>query len=196
MTDHRIQGVLHSRGEIAERVRQLGEMIASDRADAEEVHVVGVLKGAFVFMADLGRAIAESGGPPIRYHFVKASAYGGSVKANGETDRQVSVELIPQGIRGKKVIVVEDILDQGFTLRRLCDVLVAEQGAASIDLCVLLVKQLESPTPEVAANRSDLEVRYSGFEIPDRWVAGYGLDVNEEFRELPDVVVVKEEVFV
>ncbi|OGV67152.1 MAG: hypothetical protein A3K19_10680 [Lentisphaerae bacterium RIFOXYB12_FULL_65_16] len=191
----RIEKTLISEERVQRRVAELGAEIARDFADHDTVHMIGVLKGAFVFMADLGRAVWKAGGPDVRYDFVRASTYGTAVKSAGEVAREVRVEMVPSKLDGKDVILVEDILDQGFTLARIRAFLLQECGARSVKLCVLLDKELAHPSAQVQAVRRELVPDYTGFRVPDRWVAGCGLDVAEEFRALPEVVVVREEFY-
>ncbi len=190
--DPRLEWVLISPERIAARVEQLGARIARDFASRDELHLVAVLKGAWVFLADLGRAIRRAGGPPAWYHFLRASTYGQEIKGADERSRQVRLEGIPPSLRGADVLIVEDILDQGFTLAAIRNALLEQHGVRSVRLCVLLSKVLDSPSPEVARLRRELVPDYVGFEVPDRWLAGYGLDVAEEFRDLPYVAVVDE----
>ena len=194
LPDKRLERVLISERAIRARLKVLARRIVADSAGRPCVHLVGVLKGAVVFMADLGREIRKAGGPPVRFGFVRARAYGAVLKGTGETTREVRVDLMPDGVRGSDVLLVEDILDQGFTLERVRDLLL-DEGARSVQLCVLLNKQLAAPTPQVRALRERLIPDYEGFRIPDRWVAGYGLDAKEEFRELPYVAIVREEYY-
>ena len=116
------------------------------------------------------------------------------MKQSGETERQVAITGLPADIQGDHIVLVEDILDQGFTLSAIRQRLLAE-GAASVRVCVFLDKQLESPTPAVRKVRAELIPDYVGFAVPDRWVVGYGLDVDEEFRDLPYVAIAREEYF-
>lgn len=193
--DPALERILLSADRIATRIDELAAQVAADYADCTCLHLIGVLKGAFVFMADLGRAIRRAGGPPLVYDFVKASTYGESIKKQGETHRKTQIEGLPRSIRNADVILVEDILDQGFTLAGLRDAIVRDGGVRSARVCVLLDKQLEVPTEEVTAIRRTIRPDYVGFTVPDRWVAGYGLDVNESYRELPYVAVVREHHF-
>jgi hypoxanthine phosphoribosyltransferase len=191
----RIERTLIGEADVRRRTEELGAEIARDFAGQDTVHMVGVLKGAFVFMADLGRAVWKAGGPDVRYDFIRASAYGVAVKGGGERARAVRLDMVPTGLDGKDVLLIEDILDQGFTLAHIRDYLGKECGARSVKLCVLLDKDLSCPSAQVQAVRRRLVPDYTGFRIPDRWVAGCGLDVAEEFRALPEVVVVREEFY-
>lgn len=193
--DPRIECVLLDEETIRARIRELAETIAEDLAGHEEVTMLGVLKGAVVFMSDLVRELRAVGGPSVRFEFVRARTYGTEIKASGETERTVSVDWLGVDLAGKDVLLVEDILDQGFTLARIREMLLNEMGVQSVRICVLLDKQLGHPTPAVKELRRTLPVDYHGFKIPDRWVAGYGLDVREEFRDLPCVVIVRESCF-
>ena len=193
--DARLDSILLSPRQLANRMRELGIKIAGDYAAVERLHVLGVLKGAFVFMADLGRCVRQAGGPATEFHFIRTVTYGDAIKGPGETDRCVRIEGMTQSLRGCDVLLVEDILDQGFTLSALRRHLVEDHGVLSVRLCVLLSKCLDAPTPSVAHLREMLIPDYIGFEVPDRWVAGYGLDVNEEFRDLPYIATVREEFF-
>ncbi|MBT3376116.1 MAG: hypoxanthine phosphoribosyltransferase [Lentisphaerae bacterium] len=194
-SDPRIESVLLDAAAIRARIREMAQAIAGDLSGHDEITLLGVLKGAFVFMSDLGRELREAGGPSVRFEFVRAKTYGAAIKGTGETERTVSVDWLGADLAGKDVVLVEDILDQGFTLAHIRELLLTEVGVKSVRICVLLDKQLDCPTPAVRALRETLPVDYHGFRVPDRWVAGYGLDVAEEFRELPCVIVVRESCF-
>ncbi|MCK5806716.1 MAG: hypoxanthine phosphoribosyltransferase [Lentisphaeria bacterium] len=201
MTDHlpandpRFESILLSAEQIAARIREIAATIAADYADTRSLHLLGVLKGACIFLADLGREIRRADGPSIQYEFIRASTYAGGIKEKHETSRPVAIASMPESLRGQDVLIVEDILDQGFTLHEIRRTLLDEMGARSVRICVLLNKQLDTPTPEVADLRERLVPDYVGFDVPDRWVAGYGLDIEEEFRDLPYVAIVREEQF-
>ena len=157
------------------RVNALGAEIAHDYAGARPV-LVGVLNGALVFMADLMRAIDL----PLEYYAVAASSYTG-------TESTGSVEIIKPldaDVSGRDVIVVEDIVDTGLTLDRLLQDLRAAQPA-SIAVCTLLNK----PSRRVV----DVSIKYVGFEIPNEFVVGYGLDYNQQYRNLPYVATLAPE---
>lgn len=190
----RIEGILLSEKRIKQRVRILAEKICRNYKGIKELNIVIILKGAFVFAADLGREIHKSGGPEIKYHFIKASTYGKEIKDSGEIKRKVKIELEPKDIKGKNVLLLEDIVDQGFTLFEIQKYLL-NQKVSSLKTCVLLNKILMKPTEEVKKLRKKLVLDYVGFEIPDRWIAGYGIDAGEDFRHLPCVVIVKEKYY-
>jgi len=187
----RVDRVLIPEGFIRQRVAALASHICVDYADADELSFVVVLKGAFVFAADLGREIHKHGGPEVRYHFLKSRTYGREVKRSGETEREVEIELAPSGIKAENVLLIEDIVDQGFTLSKIVRSM-KQQGVGSIRVCALLRKALEKPSEEVRELRDGLTLHYLGFEVPDRWIAGYGIDAGEDFRNLPFIVAVRE----
>ena len=192
--DPRLERILIDEAQIEARLAGLAREILADAVGAQRLRLVGVLKGGWMFLADLARAIRRQNGPHVLYEFIRASTYGAEVKQSGETERQVAITGLPADIQGDHIVLVEDILDQGFTLSAIRQRLLAE-GAASVRVCVFLDKQLESPTPAVRKVRAELIPDYVGFAVPDRWVVGYGLDVDEEFRDLPYVAIAREEYF-
>jgi hypoxanthine phosphoribosyltransferase len=166
--------VMISAEQIADRVRQLAAQISADYAGKQPL-MVGVLKGAWVLMADLVRQLTI----PVRCDFVRVTSYGMGTETSGEPTLLLDV-LEPMA--GADVLVVDDILDTGISVAWLLDHL-RKKNPASLRLCVLLDK----------AERRRVPVRadYVGFSIPDRFVVGYGLDCGEQFRELPFVGHVK-----
>jgi len=151
------------------RVAELGREIQADHA-GKPLTLVGVLKGSFVFLADLARAIDL----PMEVEFIGASSYEGS-----DTTGEVRITRdLSRPVEGRHVVLVEDILDTGLTLRRLLDVL-SSHRPASLKVCVLLEKP--------ARARVKIPVDYRGFEIADAFVVGYGLDHAEMYRNLPYV---------
>jgi hypoxanthine phosphoribosyltransferase len=187
----RIDRVLVPEKHIQARVRELAARIGRDHSEAERLTALIVLDGAVVFAADLGRQVHRLGGPEIDYDFIKTRTYGDEIKRDGETDREVQILVEPRCLTGKHVLIVEDIVDQGFTLPRIQES-VREQEPASLATCALLSKRLEHPTEPVRKQRERLVLDYVGFDVPDRWVAGYGIDVRGDFRELPFIVAVNE----
>jgi hypoxanthine phosphoribosyltransferase len=164
--------VVLSEREIQERVLQLGATISTDYAGRDLV-LVGVLKGAVIFLADLVRAIRI----PLTFDFVGVSSYGSGATSSG---RPVVTKDVKMDLAGRDVLLVEDILDTGATLRFLFDLLRAH-GPASLEACCFLAKDLPRP-PESPA------VRYVGFRVPaEFFVVGYGLDHDEHYRELRHV---------
>ena len=161
--------------EIRDRIAELGAEIAADYADSPPL-LVGVLKGAFVFMADLARAIRL----PVEIDFMAVSSYGASTRSSGVVRIVKDLDI---DLQGRRVILVEDIVDSGLTLTYLRRNLLAREPA-SLDVCALFVRQGNQKTQE--------ELRYVGFEIPPAFVLGYGLDVAERYRNLPYVCEFRE----
>jgi len=166
--------ILFSASDIRRRVRQLGRQITADHAGGSPV-LVSILKGGAVFLSDLIRQIPL----PVRVDFMSISAYGGDSEASGGVVR--ILKDLDQPIGGEHVIVVEDIVDTGLTLSYLLSAL-EERGPASIEVCTLLDK--------TARRIPVVPIRYQGFECPDRFVVGYGLDFAERYRNLPDILEV------
>ena len=195
--DPRVDYVLLSEDEIRRRVAGLAREIAAAYPPDRGLYVLAVLTGAFVFAADLARELRRACVAPTRYGFVKSRTYGSNVRGPDAElgGLAVSVDYMPSDLRGQHVLLVDDILDQGVTLARLAELLRGEGGAASLKTCVLLRKELVHTVPSASGNSDRLAVDYVGFDVPDRWVAGYGLDAAGEFRDYPCVVVVKEECF-
>ncbi len=161
--------VLISEDAIARRVGDLAAAISRDHAAVDDLVLVGVLKGAFIFMADLARRLTI----PRTVEFIAVSSYGAGSRSTGEVRLVMDVR---SELAGKHVLVVEDIVDTGHTLDYLLRLLRA-RGAASVEACVLVRKPDRAEVP--------VEIRYLGFDIPDRWVVGYGLDLGEMGRTLP-----------
>ena len=164
--------VLLSRDAIRDRVFAMGREISRDYA-GREPHLVGVLKGACTFMTDLARAIEI----PITMDFIAVSSYGAATKTSGEVRL---VKDLDQGLEGRDLIVIEDIVDTGLTLNYLLNVLRA-RGPRTVKVAALLSK----PSRRLVEVQAD----YVGFTIDDHFVVGYGLDYNERYRSLPDIVV-------
>ncbi len=176
--DKDIERVLFSEEELKQRVRELGAQITADYAGKEPL-LVSVLRGSYIFMADLTRSIDL----PCTVDFMSVSSYGSGTKSSGQV--QITKDL-SDDIEGRDVIVVEDILDSGNTLYYLLQILQARKPA-SVRLCTLLDKP-DRRVKEVA-------VSYSGFTIPDAFVVGYGLDYAEKYRNLPYIGILKPEVY-
>ena len=173
-----IQEVLFSEQQLADKVAELGARISADYEDKNPL-VVSVLKGSYVFMADLTRKITI----PCNVDFMAVSSYGAGTKTTGEVQ---IIKDIGSKIDGRHLIIVEDILDSGVTLSFLMKILKA-RGAASIRLCTLLSK------PE--RRRVDVPVDYLGFAIPDAFVVGSGLDYAEKYRNPPYIGILKSSVY-
>jgi hypoxanthine phosphoribosyltransferase len=167
--------VLFSKEVIDRRVRELADAISHDYAGRELV-VVGVLKGAFIFMADLIRALRI----PCKVDFTQLASYGSGTVSSGDIVIKKDIGL---PIDGRDVLIVEDIVDTGLTLSFLVAAL-KERAPRSLKVCVFLDKKMRRKVP--------FEADYTGFAIDDGFVVGYGLDFNEQARFLPDVYVIKE----
>jgi hypoxanthine phosphoribosyltransferase len=166
--------MLFSEEQIASRVRDLGAQIERDHR-GKELILVGVLKGAFVFLGDLARAIDL----PLAVDFINLSSYGEATESSGVV--KITSDL-SRPIEGKHVIIVEDIVDTGLTMRYLLDNL-ATRHPASVKICALLQKPSRA--------RTRIPIHYLGFTAPDLFVVGYGLDAGEKFRNVPFIGVVK-----
>lgn len=173
-----IQQVMYSEEQIQAKVRELGENISRDFAGRNPL-VICVLKGAFIFMADLVKNVTI----PLEIDFMAVSSYGQSTKSSGVVkimkDLDVSVE-------GRDVLIVEDIIDSGLTLSYLIDVL-ERRNALSVTIVTLFDKP--------GRRTVELEPDYKGFTIPDAFIVGYGLDYAEKYRNLPFIGVLKKEVY-
>lgn len=168
--DADIEEVLIPAGRIAARISELAAQIDADYVDREPM-LVGVLKGAVMFMSDLSRALER----PSTMEFMAVSSYGGSTKTSGVVR---ILKDLDRDVAGKDVLIVEDIIDSGLTLSWLMKNLAARQPA-SIEVVALLRK------PD--AVKVDVPVKYVGFDIANEFVVGYGLDYGERYRDLPDI---------
>lgn len=175
-----IAKVLISEEQIQKRVREMGAEIARDYAGKNPT-MICILKGAVMFYTDLLRSIPV----PLTMDFMAVSSYGNSTKSSGEVEIRKDLST---SIENKHVIIVEDIVDSGFTLSYLSRML-ASRGAASIRLATLLDKPARR-APGIA-----LKSDYSGFVVGDEFVVGYGLDYAEQYRNLPYIGVLKPEVY-
>ena len=173
-----VKEVLISSGEIEEKVRQIGARITEDY-EGEKPLLIGILRGAVVIMSDLMRNIDLQ----CELDFMDISSYGTGTSSSGVVRILKDLE---EDITDRHVLIVEDIIDTGLTLSYLMRSLRA-RSPASLEICALLSKP--------SRRRADLEVRYLGFEVPDEFVVGYGLDYAGAYRNLPDICVLKPEVF-
>ncbi len=170
-----IDKVLITEDEIADKIASLAKQITEDYR-GKDLLLVGVLKGAFVFMSDLAREVQL----PIEFDFMAVSSYGSSTKSSGVVR---ILKDLDYEITGRHVLLVEDIIDSGLTISYLLRYLEARQPA-SLEICSLFWKKGEQAVP--------LDVKYPGFEIPPVFVVGYGLDHAERYRNLPYIGVLKE----
>ncbi len=162
--------IILSPEKIKERVKGLGEQITTDYQQKDLV-VIGILKGAFIFMADLVRNIDL----PMKMDFVRLQSYGSSTESSGQISITKDVEL---SLKDKHVLVVEDIIDTGYTLKYLKEMLKLHD-TASVRLCCLIDKK--------ERRKVDIEADYVGFEIERGFLVGYGLDYDEQYRQLPGI---------
>ena len=169
---HPLETVL-TPAQIQNRVRELGQQIS--REMGPDTILLGILKGAFVFMGDLARAMTV----PVQVDFVRLASYGADSVSCGTITMSKAPEL---ELKGKRVLVVEDIVDTGRTVRWLLERL-ADLGAAQVKVCTFIDK------PE--RRELDLDIDYVGFRVPQGFLVGYGLDYNECYRQLPGVYEVK-----
>ena len=170
--------VLHTPEEIAKRVAELGAEISREYAGRDLV-LVSVLKGGVVFLADLTRAITI----PHAYDMIGASSYGSSTTTSGQVTITKDVDT---NLLNRDVLLIEDIFDTGHTLRVVCNLL-RLHNPRSLEVCALLVKNKKRD--------HDIPVKFSGFEIPNEFVVGYGLDYAEHYRNLPCIGILKPEIY-
>jgi hypoxanthine phosphoribosyltransferase len=170
VNENEIGRIVVGEDELQARIRELGKELTADYADRPPL-LVGVLKGAFVFMSDLSRAIDL----PVEFDFMAVSSYGSATRSSGVVRIMKDLDL---DLTNRHVVIVEDIVDSGLTLAYLRKNLAA-RGPASMEICALLVKE--------GLQRVELDLRYVGFRIPPAFVVGYGLDVAERYRNLPYV---------
>lgn len=176
-----IKEVLFTQEELARRVGEIGAAITRDYASAaqEGIVLVSVLRGAAIFMADLARAIKL----PVEMDYMAISSYGNGAKSSGVV--RILKDLTSE-IEGRHVIVAEDILDSGLTLKYLLKNL-SSRCPASLEVATLLRKKTKA--------QADIDCRYVGFECPDEFIVGYGLDYAERYRNLPYIGVLRPELY-
>ena len=178
-----ISEVLYTEDQVRQRVAEIGAALTEECADVAErgegIVLLSVLRGAAIFMADLAREIKV----PLEMDFMAVSSYGNGVKSSGEVK---IVKDLSSNIRGKHVIIAEDILDSGLTLSYLLRNLQSRQPA-SIEVVTLLRK--------LTRQQAKINCKYVGFECPDQFIVGYGLDYSERYRNLPYIGVLKPEVY-
>ncbi|MBI4378164.1 MAG: hypoxanthine phosphoribosyltransferase [Nitrospinae bacterium] len=171
---HQGLDILITEEKIKKRVKELGEMISSDYS-GREIVVIGILKGAWIFMADIVREMSM----PVSCDFLGVSSYYDSTVSSEEV-KLISDIRVPVG--GRDVLLIDDIIDTGFSIKFIKEYL-QSKGPSSIKLCVLLDKP--------SRRKVDITVDYRGFTIPDRFVVGYGLDCGEKYRNLPYIAALQ-----
>lgn len=177
MTDD-LEKILLTETQLAAKVKEIGAAITADYA-GKEILMIGVLRGAFIFMGDLVRAINL----PVAVDFIALSSYGASASSSGVVRILKDLE---ENIENKHVLIVEDIIDSGLTIKYLIENL-ASRKPASIKICTLMSK------PD--RRKIEVPITYNGFTIPDYFVVGYGLDYAEKYRNLPFIGVLKPEIY-
>jgi len=167
--------ILFTRDEIRETVARIAREIDADYRDTRPL-LIGILQGSFVFLADLIRQLEI----PVEVDFVRLSSYGSGMKSSRKVK---TIQGLEKQIEGRDILVVEDIVDTGLTLWRFMLDL-RKRNPASVRLCALIDK--------TSRREADVAINYTGFRIDDEFVVGYGIDCNEQFRNLPDICHVKE----
>lgn len=173
-----VQEILFSEEVLAERIGELGAQITEDYR-GKSLTVVGILKGSNIFTSDLVRKIDL----PLRMEFMAVSSYGNTTESSGVVK---ILKDLDNSIEGEHVLIVEDIVDSGLTLKYLKEIL-ATRNPASVKVCTLLDKP--------ARRKENIVPDYCGFEVPDEFIVGYGIDYAERYRNLPYVGILKREVY-
>jgi len=173
-----IEEILVSREQIKEMTQRLGKQISKDY-EGRDLVLVGVLKGGFVFLADLMREITI----PVDMDLIAVSSYGASTKSSGVVR---IIKDMDMDVTGKDVLIVEDLVDTGLTLKHLKE-LFNTRGPKSVKICTAFDKP--------SRRKVDIEVEYNGIEVPDKFIVGYGLDYAGKYRTLPDVCTLKKEIY-
>ena len=175
-----VKEILFTEDQIRTRVHELGAQITADYAGREQpLVVVSVLRGAAIFMADLVREIEL----PVEMDFMAVSSYGAAAKSSGTV---TIVKDLQTPVEGRDILIAEDILDSGLTMKYLIDMLAA-RGAASIEVAAFLNK--------LDAHKVEIDCKYTGFECPDGFIVGYGLDYAQAYRNLPYIGILKPEIY-
>lgn len=170
--------ILYDKETISNKVKELAAQISRDYA-GKDLLLVGILKGAFVFMADLIREIEI----PVELDFMDVSSYGMSTVSSGEVR---ILKDLDYSIKDRDVLVVEDIIDTGLTLKYIKDLLLKREPR-SVKTCCLLDKP--------ARRKADIDADYVGFIIPDEFIVGYGIDYAEKYRNIPEICILKPSVY-
>lgn len=178
MKNNDVEKILISEEELSLRIKELGKKISEDYK-GEDILAIGILKGSVVFLSDLIRNISNN----VSIDFMTVSSYGNSAVSSGELKIKKDLDA---DIEGKNVLIVEDIIDSGVTLSKLKELLL-KRNPDSLKICTLLNK------PE--RRTAEIDVDYIGFDIPNEFIIGYGLDYAEKYRELPFVGVLKREIY-
>lgn len=173
-----IERVLITEEQIRSRIAELGAELTRDYADKNPIFL-GVLRGVVIFYADMVRAVPI----PCEFDFMAVSSYGSGTQSSGNINISKDMTI---DVHGRHVVILEDILDTGRTLQAVCRLL-EHRGVASLRICALLDKP--------ARRTVDITADYTGFTVPNEFVVGYGLDYNDQYRNLPYVGVLKPEIY-
>ncbi|PKM62019.1 MAG: hypoxanthine phosphoribosyltransferase [Firmicutes bacterium HGW-Firmicutes-21] len=173
-----VERTLITKEEIDERIKELAKQISDDYRD-KNLLMIGVLKGSVVFMTDLMRALDIN----CKIDFMAVSSYGSGTKSSGNLNIQMDLR---KDVMGYDVLIAEDILDSGHTLSKVKELILSRKPAS-----LKIVAMLDKPT----RRKVDIEIDYTGFEVPDEFVVGYGLDFDEDYRNLPFIGVLKPETY-
>ncbi len=176
--DYAVKEVLCTEQQLQEKIAELGAAITKDY-QGKDLLMVSILKGSVMVMADLMRAVDL----PLQIDFMNVSSYGAGTETKGSVKILKDLDV---DIKGKNLLIVEDILDSGVTLYNLMNML-QQRNPASIEICALFSKP--------SRRKVDVKAKYIGYEIPDAFIVGYGLDYDEKFRNLPYVGILKEEIY-
>lgn len=174
-----VERILITEDEIAKRIKELGEEITNDYKDKEDILIIGVLKGSVIFLSDLIRNINL----PVKMDFMIVSSYANGAVSSGSINIKKDIDT---DIKGKHVIIAEDIIDSGITLSNLYKVLL-EREPKSLKICTLLDKK--------ERREAEIDVDYIGFDIPNEFIIGYGLDYAENYRNIPYIGILKREIY-
>jgi hypoxanthine phosphoribosyltransferase len=168
--------ILIGKRRISNTIRRLANDIKQDYQDKNPL-LVGILKGSFMFMADLVRQMDF----PLEIDFIRLASYGSGTRSSGQI---TLIHELPSRIQNRHVLIVEDIVDSGLTTTFLYNYLL-QKGPASLKLCSLMDKP--------SRRKTSIDIDYLGFTVPDRFIVGYGIDLNEKYRNLPDICVIESE---
>ena len=180
MIDEITKEILIDEERLASRIKEMGAKITAEYDKSDDIIMVCVLRGAFMFMADLARHVKL----PVVLDFMDVTSYEGGTETTGDVR---IIKDLEESIEGKEVLIVEDIIDTGLTLKHVIKIL-ETRNPASIKICTLLDK------PERRTEKQ-VEVDWNGFEIPNKFVVGYGLDYDEKYRNVPYIFVPKPELY-
>ena len=178
--DKDIAEVIISEEDLKNRIKELGEEITHSYSPDDDIIMIGILRGAILFMADLARNIKL----PVTFDFMDVSSYGDSTTSSGVVR---IIKDLEENIENKHVLIAEDIMDTGLTLKHVVEML-KTRNPASIKIATLLDK------PERRVQKK-IQADFNGFEVPDKFVVGYGLDYAEKYRNLPYIGVLKKEMY-